>query len=198
MPKLKENESLSPGDTVGYLTLRKKIKKNGYPHWECDCACGASVIRRQEYIGRALRGDRTSSCGCQHPQKTNTGENSNGWRGVGNLPGQHFAAIYHSSLIRKLPFEITIEDAWFQFQKQNGRCALTGLPLCFVGQRQKKKTAEGQTASLDRIDSSKGYTKDNICWVHKTVNHMKNKYSVERFLEICQLVTEHRNAALAC
>jgi len=37
------------------------------------------------------------------------------------------------------------------------------------------------TASLDRINSSKGYTLDNVQWVHKTVNIMKQGLSDEDF-----------------
>ena len=44
-------------------------------------------------------------------------------------------------------------------------------------------------ASLDRIDSSKGYVKDNIQWVHKDVQIMKNKFSEDYFKQICCLVS---------
>lgn len=40
-------------------------------------------------------------------------------------------------------------------------------------------------ASLDRIDSSKGYTKDNVQLVAFIVNYMKNALSESEFLTIC-------------
>jgi len=46
-----------------------------------------------------------------------------------------------------------------------------------------------RTASLDRIDSTKNYTIDNIQWVHKDVNKMKMDFSQEYFIEMCRLVT---------
>jgi len=46
------------------------------------------------------------------------------------------------------------------------------------------------TASLDRIDCNKSYSIENIQWVHKDVNIMRNAYSIDRFVEICKLVSE--------
>ena len=42
--------------------------------------------------------------------------------------------------------------------------------------------------SLDRIDSLKGYAIDNVQWVHKDINKMKNIHSQPAFINICKLV----------
>lgn len=47
------------------------------------------------------------------------------------------------------------------------------------------------TASLDRIDNSKGYEEGNIQWVHKDVNFMKRTYSQEYFIKLCTLISEN-------
>jgi hypothetical protein len=41
------------------------------------------------------------------------------------------------------------------------------------------------TASLDRIDSSKGYIEGNLQWVHKDVNIMKMDLSQVEFIDYC-------------
>jgi hypothetical protein len=46
-------------------------------------------------------------------------------------------------------------------------------------------------ASLDRIDSSKGYAKDNIQWVHTMVNMSKNRYNQQKFVEMCIAVARN-------
>lgn len=74
---------------------------------------------------------------------------------------------------------------WKLFQGQKGRCALSGLRISF----------EEKTASLDRKDSSLGYLKTNVQWVHKDVNLMKNHFSDERFREICYLVCQHTKSS---
>ena len=58
------------------------------------------------------------------------------------------------------------------------KCSYTGLPLKFNS----KTTMSDGTASIDRIDSSKDYTIDNIQWVHKKVNTIKMNLSENDFL----------------
>ena len=48
------------------------------------------------------------------------------------------------------------------------------------------------TASLDRIDSCKGYTIDNVQWVHKWINVMKSDHSQDEFIALCRAVTTHQ------
>lgn len=71
---------------------------------------------------------------------------------------------------------------WDLLQKQEYKCALSGLPIKFINSTNK-------TASLDRINSDKGYTIDNIQWVHKKINHMKMEMNQQEFIETCKLVS---------
>lgn len=43
-------------------------------------------------------------------------------------------------------------------------------------------------ASLDRIDSSKGYTKDNVQWTSVSINHAKNGMSHSQMVEFIKLI----------
>ena len=61
-------------------------------------------------------------------------------------------------------------------------CALTGWHISM-------KYGEC-TASLDRVDSQKGYSTDNIQWVHTMVNMCKNKYDQDKFIEMCQAISD--------
>jgi len=45
-----------------------------------------------------------------------------------------------------------------------------------------------RTASLDRIDSSKGYTPDNTQWLHKRVNKSKMEFDQKDFITMCRAV----------
>lgn len=75
---------------------------------------------------------------------------------------------------------------WKIYQKQNGKCALTGWNINFG------KKAETNTVSIDRIDSNIGYLKNNIQLVHKDVNRIKNHFSDEFFYKVCKAVSIHR------
>jgi predicted DNA-binding protein YlxM (UPF0122 family) len=102
---------------------------------------------------------------------------------------------YWNSLIfgakrRKIIFEISIEYAWSILIKQDNKCALSGISLSFCTSRSDRTSV--QTASLDRIDSSKGYVEGNIQWIHKTINKMKMDILEKDFLDFCEIITKHR------
>ena len=44
------------------------------------------------------------------------------------------------------------------------------------------------TASVDRIDPKRGYEEDNLQFVHKDVNLMKNRFDEPYFIEMCKLI----------
>ena len=84
-----------------------------------------------------------------------------------------------------MEFTITIDYAWELFIKQNRKCALTKMPLELFKVIHRKLQG---SASLDRIDSSKGYIKGNVQWVHKDINWMKNNYNQPYFIKLCKKV----------
>ncbi len=84
---------------------------------------------------------------------------------------------------------MTIQEAWALFLKQNKKCAYSGIPLQFPSQ---EKNHDG-TASIDRIDSNGDYTIDNVQWVHKDINFMKQVFSEKQFLDYCVSICKYRN-----
>lgn len=85
---------------------------------------------------------------------------------------------------RKINFALTKEDIENLILESQGKCALSGLPLSTMYNDPMK-------ASIDRIDSGKGYTRDNVHLVGAMVNIAKNKYSLELFVEMCKGVAKH-------
>ncbi len=108
------------------------------------------------------------------------------WKGCGDISrdwwSTHVLREKSQTARVKVPVTITIQEAWSLFLNQNKRCSLSGLELSF------NKRSELNTASLDRIDSSLGYTLGNVQWVHKHVNFMKRNYNQEYYIEMCKLV----------
>lgn len=78
---------------------------------------------------------------------------------------------------------------WKLFLKQNGKCALSGLGISFGGLIGEKRSST--TASLDRINSTKGYIKGNVQWVHKHINKMKWDFDQNYFLSLIEYI--HKN-----
>lgn len=75
-----------------------------------------------------------------------------------------------------------IEELWYI---QQGRDAYTGLPMVLSS----PKTNPRQP-SVDRIDSSKGYTKTNICLCCLWVNKAKGDLSAKDFLDLLKELRE--------
>lgn len=150
-----------------------KTKSRG-TWWLCQCECGETKIARSTEL---LKGD-TKSCGCG-----NRFENSCNYRGFGKLAQSKFSHIKYSAIKRGLEFSISIEYTWNLYVKQDGKCFYTKKELDL-----KTRNSGPMTASLDRIDSSKGYVEGNVVWVHKDVNIMKNQYSHNYFISLCQLI----------
>jgi hypothetical protein len=190
MTKAKYTEEELKGKKFGHITALEKINKKltdgtNRVFWLCQCECGKTLERRQS----ELYARDKHSCGCKHPRHIGGSANKM-WCGVGELNSTYFSEIRCRSKRLGIEFNVTIEYLWDLFLIQDKKCALTGLPLRFETQRRRKNPGMEQTASLDRIDSDKGYIEGNIQWVHKDVNIMKNQYPQERFIEICRLVTK--------
>jgi len=159
--------------------INKSKKHKFVCYWNCKCECGIEKIIPTSSLIYNL----TKSCGCLRRKRL--------YKGYKNLSGCYWSRVIRGAKSRNLTVEITIKDAWNLFKKQKQKCALTGLDINLVKDLTKNRIHN--TASLDRIDSNKGYVKNNIRWVHKDVNMLKNNYSDEDFIKICILVVKYHN-----
>ena len=119
--------------------------------------------------------------------------NSN-WKGFGDLSGDHWSRIQRGAISRNLELTVTIEDVWNKYLQQNGKCAISGVDIILRGQEigmSSKCIHDKTTASLDRIDSKKGYIIDNIQWIHKDLNQMKSDHTMEQFLYWIKTIYEN-------
>jgi hypothetical protein len=113
------------------------------------------------------------------------------WKGYKDISGDFWRTLCKAGENKKLGFDLDIEYIWSIFEQQNGQCALSGLPIFLetsLGSLS-KSGFQRRTASLDRIDSSKGYLRGNVQWVHKEINQMKSNRTEEDFIRLCEAVT---------
>ena len=81
---------------------------------------------------------------------------------------------------------LTPEILYELYTKQNGRCAISGKMLT-------AKRGVGRVAanvSLDRIDNSLGYTRENIQLAALKANEMKGDGTEEQLLDYCVSIIE--------
>jgi hypothetical protein len=163
-------------------------------YWKCKCDCGNSTDVNYYHL---INGN-TKSCGCLHHRN---GKDSPFFKGYGEIPLDYFSIIKRGAkgggILNRKPkeFDLTIKYIWELFLKQNRKCALSGIDIGFEGTRleSKCKATSKFTASLDRIDSSKGYVVGNVQWVHKHINIMKNEFDRLDFLRYCKAITDYNN-----
>ena len=155
---------------------------------KCECQCfnkTLATITRSNLFG--------GNCNmCRFCRRATNSKKQ--WTGFGEISGHRWAAIKQCASKRALDFNITIEYVWDLFQRQNGVCALSGMEIGFKQPFSKSRITGivgDDTASLDRIDSSKGYIQGNVQWVHKDLQKMKWDFNEQYFLEVCRKVVKN-------
>lgn len=87
----------------------------------------------------------------------------------------------------------SIDDLVAMYEAQEGKCALTGIVMTRLGGRIMQTSI-----SLDRIDSKKGYSKDNIRLICHAVNAFKGPWTDDMMFDMAEaLLRRNRPHALA-
>jgi hypothetical protein len=172
-----KNNQVKEGDVFGYLTLIKPVGKlkNGTITWKCMCGCGKDTIVPSSRI----KSGKVKSCGCllkmAGPKRWN-------WKGYCGISGSRFTEIRWRANKKGLDFNLTPEFLWKLYtETQNKKCAITGEEIDL-----------DKDGSLDRIDSSKGYVKNNVWWVKKDINKMKLDFPLHIFIKLCEKVVANK------
>jgi hypothetical protein len=176
------------GKKFGRWTVIRRVvsDRNGMTRFECLCECGNKSV----VYSKHLKSGMSKSCGCGHPR----GSSHKQWTGFHGLPGWYWNCIENHAKPKKkerkiIPLTITKQYIWELFVKQNSKCALTGIPLVMGLNCQKHL----HTASLDRIDSSRGYVQGNVQWIHKDVNRMKGSFDQDYFISVCKQISQNQD-----
>lgn len=97
------------------------------------------------------------------------------FKGCGKVSGSYIDQLRRNSSIRLQPFILT---AQYLDSITTKVCPLSGRSLVYP----ETKGIIEVTASIDRIDSSKGYIEGNVRWIHKDVNIMRSNMTDEVLL----------------
>lgn len=169
-------------------------KENNRQEWVLKCDCGNIYqAKTSQLTGKA--GHRTISCKCKRYDINNRpftkDPNVIGYKEL----SMSIWNIYKTNSRKKnLDFSVTSKYAYDLYLNQNKKCVYTGWDINFgkIVKIDNKNKVIDKTASLDRIDNSKGYIEGNIQWVHKHINSMKNSHSEQYFIELCSAVYKNR------
>lgn len=159
------------GKVFAYLTVVDSIydEEKKQLFWLCKCRCGNEKLVRT--IGAQLKTGKTKSCGCFRRGRLEYGESAF---------NRLFDTYRRRSLEKGFSFDLSKEE----FRE------MTSENCFYCGLEPKQKAAKGMGIcygeylynGIDRIDSKKGYSKDNIVPCCGQCNVAKNDYSYEEFL----------------
>jgi len=118
-------------------------------------------------------------------EKTLYKEKQKKW-GVDNPFRLRFLALKNRA--KTYSIDLNFDDSYLEelYKKQNGKCFYSGLDMTF--ERDGK-----YIMSVDRIDSNKGYVKDNVVLCCSIINSMKNTLSTEEFFLIIKKLSEYNS-----
>lgn len=163
-------EQFANKELLSYVGLDKNKQHNWM--WRC------LLCKAEQGPARYAHLKRSNRCGkC-------TGKDHGAFRGYGGLGKRKFGQIQYGANKRNKEFTITMKDAWDQWEAQKGICSWSGRDL---------KDPNSKDASLDRINSERGYIPGNIEWVHQEVNYAKHVLTASNFYLLCQEVAQYTN-----
>jgi hypothetical protein len=91
--------------------------------------------------------------------------------------------LIHDSKHRKIENTLTVDDINEMYEKQNGLCFWFGVPM--LPSDLKKHP---QQPSIDRLDRTKGYTKENVVLCCYSANIGRNENDIETWEKFISLL----------
>jgi hypothetical protein len=161
--------------------------------------CQKEILKQKKAYNRAVKQKRdlfcNHSCACAFNNKK---RNENGekfslpleWIGTGNPEYRRdnlsdFRPLYQRVKTDKNEGSISLKQIKELWEAQNGVCPYTGIKLT-LPKWNKKKTVE--TASVDRINSKIGYTKENCQIISIMANLAKNDFTHLDMVRFCEAI----------
>lgn len=179
--KYKVGEKFLNLTIIGEPTL---YKCNNYYPVKCDCGhkytTGHSTLSRK---------DRLPHCrNCFLPEHKKPKKRTMLTK---HISLSIFNRLIRGAKLRGIKFDLSASYLDNLYYQQNKKCKMSGIPINISTSVNKKEERDANTASLDRINSNKGYVEGNVQWVHKKINFMKQDLEIEEFINLCKEVSNN-------
>ena len=169
-------------------TLKASYQNRKITIFKCDC-CGQDAVKPTSEYNRNLKSGKKNFCsqGCAaiynntHREYTVSDKLKEHLLSISNNKRDEFTPFRYTLRCVKRRFQkecnIELQDLKDLWEKQQGICPYTGLHLILPEDVYNSRDDITIRASLDRIDSSKGYIKGNIQFVSTPINYLKSTMS---------------------
>lgn len=157
--------------------------------YKVKCNCGHIFITGHATLSNKIKGRRLPYCNnCFNTSFRKPKRNTMLSK---NISLSIYKRLIREAARRGIKFELSVEYLQNLYNYQKGKCIYTGLDIVIGKSLNSTKDRIENTASLDRIDSLKGYIENNVQWIHKDINYMKFNFTTEKFLYLCKIITEN-------
>jgi hypothetical protein len=171
---------LTVNNLVGYF-IEGSRKRTAY---EFTCDCGRKVVLRPKDVKAGL----ITSCGCYRKETTSKTGSGNTLPDCGGFKNNLYQKFLAGANRRRINVEIT-KDVFLDYTSKS--CHYCGSPPsnCFKANYACNFNYNG----LDRVDSAKSYSVNNIVTCCKHCNWAKNASTITEFEAWLKRLTSYRN-----
>jgi hypothetical protein len=107
-----------------------------------------------------------------------------------NILLYRFRSAKSRAIRKKIDFTITEEDIQSIYDIQCGKCFYTGNVMTMG------RDDYIYSVSIDRIDSTQGYTLHNVVLCCSAINYMKRKLDIPSFMTMCTNVVDYNTSKI--
>lgn len=158
--------------------------------WKCICDCGTELIVSNRSLRAGLLIKNGTSGFSGRRQCDNCSPNQADKYSI--VKHAIHGVRYHAKR-RNIDFQISKEYLLELFEKQDGLCAISKLPMAIDRYKNKEVRKTGRiphSPSIDRIDPKIGYVEGNVQFVLAQVNYGKSDFSQQEFIDMCYAIVE--------
>ena len=163
-----------------FITMDKQCSK-----------CG--LLKSEENFYKTQRGNRCKECILKNTREYKREMRKNSEHRVIESEKQKYRRVrlwqntlIHDSKRKNNTHNLTIDDVNEMFENQKGICYWFGVPLI-----PSNKTKHPQQPSLDRLDRTKGYTKDNVVLCCYSANIGRNENDVDTWVKFIEVLKQN-------
>lgn len=163
-------------------------------HWDGDklrcLVCGRSLDpsefnSHKEY---AIRGHRDGRCKeCKRKQNQEARKKYDDEKRLYKTIQYRVLSASERAKRKGIPCTITKEFILDLWNKQNGLCAISKIPMTYEMDSGRIYT----NVSIDQIEQGKGYTEDNVQLVCMAVNQLKSDWDMNTVKYICKMINNN-------
>jgi hypothetical protein len=182
----------------GFNTICKNCFKLSIPrktkHWEEEklLCLNCKIYKDIDYFDTNLekihRKFKDGRCkNCKSIQNKKRKENNRGKKDLNRLLLERWHGVKDRAKSKNylIDFDwIFLKEVW---ENQKGLCAISKIEMTFIMNNGRVST----NVSVDKIDSTKKYSKDNIQLVCMAVNQMKSDLKIKELIYFCQEIIKN-------